>query len=49
MDDKSHSGEISVLLENGEKVILVIKGPENLAELYSSVLKKVKLAMYETG
>lgn len=49
MDNKSHSGEISMLLENGEKVILIIKQPENLAELYSSVLQKVKLAMYEIG
>ena len=38
-----------MLLDNGEKVILVIKWQKNLAELYSSVLWKEKLASYETG
>ena len=39
----------NMLLDNGEKVILVIKWQKNLAELYSSVLWKEKLASYETG
>lgn len=47
MDCEGHSGEISMLLDSGEKAILVIKCPENLAEIYSSVLWKIKLASYE--
>lgn len=43
MDCEGHSGEISMLLDSREKVILVIQCPENLAELYSSVLWKINL------
>lgn len=36
----------NILWDNGGKVILLIKSEKNLAELYFSVLWKVKLASY---
>ena len=39
----------NMLLNSGEKVILVINWQKNLAEVYSNVLRKVNLSSCETG